>query len=342
MRTIAFVFQALGVSLALLLLTAGCQPAGSARGVVVYTSVDQVYAEPILKRFERERGIQVRPVFDVEAAKTTGLVQRLLAERQRPQADVFWNSEFVQTLRLAEEGVLSPYFSPARAGIPDAYLDPHGRWSGFAGRARVILVNTRLVPRERYPRSIFDLSDPAWPGDRVGMAYPLFGTTATQAAALYAQLGPGPAADYYRGLQARGVRLVDGNSVVRDLVVSGELMLGLTDSDDACGATRQGAPVETIFPDQDGLGTLVVVSTVGLVDGGPHQDAGRALVDFLLGAEVERELLESGFSQIPVRQHEGSFPCVPAEPPRTMSAGYRAIFEQLGRSSGELAALFVR
>src|SRR5438128_2242010 len=47
--------------------------------VVVYTSQDQVYAEPILKKFERQAGIRVRAVYDSEAIKTVGLVNRLLA-----------------------------------------------------------------------------------------------------------------------------------------------------------------------------------------------------------------------------------------------------------------------
>ena len=52
--------------------------------VVIYTSVDQVYSQPILDRFEKETGITVKAVYDVEASKTTGLVNRLIAEKSRP------------------------------------------------------------------------------------------------------------------------------------------------------------------------------------------------------------------------------------------------------------------
>ncbi len=61
--------------------------------VVVYTSLDQVFSEPILKAFEEKTGIKVKAVYDSEATKTTRLVNRLIAEKQSPQADVFWNSE---------------------------------------------------------------------------------------------------------------------------------------------------------------------------------------------------------------------------------------------------------
>ena len=54
------------------LLLVGCSPGGDS--VTVYTSQDQVYAEPILQLFERETGIRVRAVYDSEVVKTVGLV----------------------------------------------------------------------------------------------------------------------------------------------------------------------------------------------------------------------------------------------------------------------------
>jgi iron(III) transport system substrate-binding protein len=72
----------------------GQQKGGEGKTVIVYTSVDQVYSEPVFRAFEKERGVKVLPVYDVEATKTTGLVNRLIAEKARPQADVFWSVEF--------------------------------------------------------------------------------------------------------------------------------------------------------------------------------------------------------------------------------------------------------
>ena len=93
----------------------GQQKGGEEKTVVVYTSVDQVYSEPVFRDFEKETGIHVLPVYDVEATKTTGLVNRLIAEKARPQADVFWSGEFSQTIVLKNESVLAPYQSPSAA-----------------------------------------------------------------------------------------------------------------------------------------------------------------------------------------------------------------------------------
>src|SRR5690242_7365186 len=76
-----------------------------APSVVVYTSQDEVYADPIFKDFEKQTGIQVRPVYDSEAVKTVGLVNRLFAEQNHPQCDVFWNNEELRTRLLAAKGM---------------------------------------------------------------------------------------------------------------------------------------------------------------------------------------------------------------------------------------------
>ena len=169
----------------------------SQKTVVVYTSVDQIYSEPILKDFENKSGIQVLAVYDVEATKTTGLVNRLIAEKGSPKADVFWNGEFAQTILLKEYGILATYHSPNANDVPIIYKDPEGFWTGFGGRARVLLVNKNLLQPAEYPTSVYDLINPGFPGDQIGIAYPMFGTSATHAAALYAFLGREKAREFY-------------------------------------------------------------------------------------------------------------------------------------------------
>lgn len=305
--------------------------------VVVYTSLDQVFSEPVLAAFEQDTGIRVKAVYDVEAAKTTGLVNRLIAERRNPRADVFWNSEVGRTLVLQARGVLAPYRSPAAADIPDRFKDPAGYWTGFAARARVLIYNRDLLDEADLPASIFELTDPAWTG-RVTMAYPLFGTTATHVAALYAVLGAERTQAWLRGLHENDIVIVDGNSVTRDLVVRGEVPLGFTDTDDANVAIRQGATVAMLFPDKEGIGTLMIPNTVAMIAGAPHPEAARRLIDYLLSRDVERRLAFSGSMQIPVRDGVERPAHVPAyDAIRAMDVDYGAIADQL-----EPAARFCR
>ena len=291
----------------------GCPsgPPGEApREVVVYCALDRLFAQPILEDFERETGIRVLPKWDSEATKTTGLVQALRAERERPRCDVFWNNEVVQTIGLARDGLLAPYDSPSAQDLPAHARDPERRWTGFAARARVLIVNTDLVPAAESPTSYRDLLDPKWKG-RVGIAKPLFGTTATHAAALFATLGPEGARAFFEGLKANDVVVCAGNAHLKDRVAKGELAFGLTDTDDANLALQAGSPVRVVFPDQappaeagpgeQPFGTLLIPNSVAILAGAPHPDEARALIDYLLRPEVEAKLARARSVQIPLR-----------------------------------------
>jgi len=283
-------------------LIAGCGGQSASDGrreVTVYVSTDRVFSEPILQEYERRSGVRVNPVYDTEETKSTGLANRLIAEMNRPQADVFWSNEPVRTHVLKSRGVLATYRSPAAAGIPEPLVDPDGFWTGFSARIRVIAYNTTLVKSDEAPRSVFDLADPRWQG-QAAIADPRFGSTSFHVAALYAHVGGATMDDFFRRLRANAVRVVDGNSVVRDLVVRGEVRVGLTDTDDVNVAIENGQPVGMVLPDRDGLGVPVMPNMVSLIAQGPHPDEGRALIDYLLSPDVERMLAESEAVQIPL------------------------------------------
>jgi len=111
----------------------GSRSAESAQ-VVVYTSVDDVFARLICERFHRETGIQVQLVPDTEETKSTGLLNRLIAEKDRPRCDVFWSGDPIRAAILKSKGVSTPYASPEAAELPKLYSDPEGHWTGFSCR----------------------------------------------------------------------------------------------------------------------------------------------------------------------------------------------------------------
>src|SRR5256886_14595803 len=144
------------VTLALIPILASCR-AASSRTVVVYVSEAQVFPEPIRKDFERETGITLKSVFDTEESKSTGVMNRLIAEKDNPQADVYWANEPVRADALKQRGVSSAYDSPSAEGIADQFKDPDHYWTGFSARARVLLGNARsTIP----PSAIVAYTDP--------------------------------------------------------------------------------------------------------------------------------------------------------------------------------------
>jgi iron(III) transport system substrate-binding protein len=273
-----------------------------ARSVTVYVSTDRVFSEPVLQEYQRRTGVTVNAVYDTEETKSTGLANRLLAEQGRPQADVFWSNEPVRTLVLKSRGVLAAYRSPSAEGIPDVLRDSDGYWTGFSARMRVIAFNTKLVPEKDAPTSVLDLPDPKWKG-QVAIADPRFGSTSFHVAALYSVLGDAKADDFFRRLKANGVKVVDGNSVVRDMVVRGEVKVGLTDTDDVNVALEAGQPIGMILPDRDGMGVPVMPNMVSMIRGAPHVEQAQKFIDYLLSSDVERMLAQSEAVQVPL--HHG-------------------------------------
>ncbi|MBV1758612.1 MAG: extracellular solute-binding protein [Dethiosulfatibacter sp.] len=328
------------VVLILVMMLSSCGTKG--KEVVIYTSVDQIFAEDILKEFEEETGIKVKPVFDVEATKTVGLANRVIAEKDKPQADVFWSGEFIMTIVLANEGVLTPYASPSASDIPSIYKDPDNLWTGYAGRARVIFVNTDLLTPDEYPTSIFDFLDPDRDPSQMAIAQPMFGTTMTQAAALYAYLGEEEARDFFEQIEARGVKVVDGNSVTRDMVAAGQIAFALTDTDDACISVNKGDPVKVIIPDQDDMGTLVIPNTVAMVKSGPNPEEAKVLIDYLLSKEMEKKLIERGWSHIPVRPIDIETACIPKGEIKNMNVTFEEIFDYRDMVNEQMTEIFVK
>lgn len=306
--------------LTLLLANSGCQRSAESR-VVLYCSQDREFAESVLDEFFRRTGQRAAVKFDTEADKSVGLYHELLRERNRPRCDVFWNNEIMNTIRLQRAGLLETYRSPSAEDYPDHAKAADGTWTAFAARARVLIVNTNRVPEAERPRGIMELTAAKWRG-RVGIARPLYGTTATHAACLFEVLGAVAAQDYFRRLKDNDVHILPGNKQVAEAVARGDLDVGFTDTDDAIIEWEAGRPVALVFPDRDGhpdyprLGTLYIPNTLMLIKGSPNPEGGKQLIDFLLSPEIEGRLADGPSRQIPLNPKVSASLPAPVERPR--------------------------
>jgi iron(III) transport system substrate-binding protein len=316
-------------------------------GVVIYVATDRNHSEPILREFEELTGITVQAEYDAEANKTVGLVQRLLTEHREghTRADVFWNNEIMHTLRLAKAGVLAPYVSPNASEIPDNFKDKDGLWTGFAARARILIVNTEAIPdaAER-PQSMRDLVDPKWKG-KAAIARPLTGTTLTHGTTLYHVLGEGPARTYLNALHGNDVMFPSGNGPLAKTVALGQRWFGVTDTDDFRKQQVEGRPVTAIYPDQGPgePGTLLIPNTVARIKNGPHEEWAQKLIDFILSKEVEAKLAASDSAQIPLRADVKRPEHVVGPPTfRAMSVDWPVVADSLDARLKELEALWLK
>jgi iron(III) transport system substrate-binding protein len=311
--------------------------------VVVYCSADKEFAELIFKAYEAKTGVNVLPLYDTEETKTAGLTARLVAEKARPKADVFWSSDTSRAVALVDQGLAAAFAPKSADTIPPRYKDATGRWTGFAARIRVLLYNTNTVKPSDVPKSILDLTNPRWKG-RFAMANPHFGTMSFHAAALFVRMGDAKATDFFQRLQANGAVIAAGNSDVKDRVSDGRVDIGLMDEDDAVVALREKKPVAIGILDQQGpepLGTPLMPNVALLVQGAPHAEAGKAFIEYLVSADAEKILAKSDAAQYPLHLGEGGPELLPAlDQIRVMDVDYLEVSRRLPTMDAAVRAIF--
>ncbi len=273
MQTKQFWLPLLAFVLLVVLPTISCRPRATGDEVILYAAQDQVYAEPILREFGRQTGIRVRAVYDSEASKTVAIANRLIAERDRPQCDVFWGNEELRTRQLAAMNV---------------FRETNG-WATFGHRSRRIAVVASLEAAQR-PASLLELTNVTWRG-RVAMAYPLFGSTATHLLALRQHWGTNGWAAWCRALAENGTFLVEGNSAAARAAAEGRAVIALTDSDDIDAVNRDGARLVALPITGE---TLLLPNTVAVIRGAPNPEAAQRLFTFLQSPDVQQRLVQAG------------------------------------------------
>lgn len=306
----------LGLGALALLWTRSRSPAA----LVVYCAHDSIYSEKILRDFEKRSGIPVAIRFDTEATKSLGLVELLVAERNAPRCDVFWNNELLGTLDLQEQGILEPYQGAGFARMPAAFKDAGAHWVGFAARLRVYIFNTQSTQVEDGQFSPEPLTGTRilsttigrrpWPDDRslpptadlsrMAIAKPLYGTTLTHYCALWNVWGDARLKAWHEDWRRRHVRELNGNAAVKDAVAAGVCDSGFTDTDDFFEAKDEGKPVAMMPIRLESGATICIPNTVAIIHGTKHQANARKLVDFLLSEETELALANSKSRQIPL------------------------------------------
>lgn len=285
-----------------------CDRSAPAPTVTLYSSIDGTILREVVAAYEAETGVTVNVLGDTEATKTTGLVERVLAERDRPRADVWWSSEPFGTIRLAQAGVLAPHVPEAlSASWPPELRGEGDLWFGVGMRARVIAyASDRLAP-EQVPQTLRELTDERLRG-RVGIAQPQFGTTRGHMGALAVAWGEDELEAWLADMVENDMRVYDGNATIVQAIARGEIDVGLTDTDDVFAAQRQGWSVGMVLEPLEvpgrgprwSIGAMGIPTTAALVAGAPQPDEARRLLEWIASGKAEAVLAASEARFAPV------------------------------------------
>ena len=273
------------VAIALAGSFAGCNSGGGSE-LVVYSGRNQNLIGPLLERYAKESGVDIR----VKYAETGETLATLLEEGDNTRADVFISQDAGALGLLAERGMFEPLPEELLADVQDGFSEEDRRWVGLTARVRVIAYNTERVPEDEVPDSVFEVLDPKWKG-RVGYP-PTNASFIAFVSALRAEFGDARARAFLEGLKENDAQRLDNNILVLNAIANGELDLGLVNHYYLYAELKEqgeDVPVANHYPglDSDGEGTFVNLSGVAMMKGTDQSDEARDFIEFLLSDEAQ-------------------------------------------------------
>jgi len=257
--------------------------------LLFYTSMAPSESNRLAQAFEKKYGIKVQ----VWRNLSETVLQRAVAEARarRHSVDVIeTNAPEVEV--LAQEGLISEFFSPHVAGLHPHAVPPHKKYISDRVNLFVVAFNTQKVKREEIPQTYEGFADPKWKG-RLGIE-----ATDVEWMATLMKLGGPYGLAYFKQLASQRPDMRKGHVLFAELIASGEIPVGLTAySANIESFRRRGAPV-TWIPVEP-----VVARPQGLAvaRNAPHPHAALLFVDFILSKEGQDLLASMGRTPVNTR-----------------------------------------
>jgi len=254
--------------------------------VVWYAAMASDRAAELIKAFESNYTfLKVR----FQPGGASRQLDQLLVEHRskKHRADIInTRRSFVDV--MAKNGAIARYRTPLRASLRDGFTDKEGYVNGIYAQPRVFLFNSRMVPRDKAPKSFEDLLDPQWK-DKLGMDT----TDYDWIAALIDYYGRSKAIEFAGQLSKQKLNMRRGPTLLAQLAVAGEFPIVIDAfPEEVLQLKNAKAPVDFTFSDP-----FVAVKTptaISISAGAPHPNAAALFVDFLLSKPGQEIMASQG------------------------------------------------
>lgn len=218
-------------------LIAGAKKEGT---LSIYTSISSEASQKLRTGFEEKYGIKVK----LWRAGDRAVLQKIVSEGKTSLAgfDIV-NIGSLEMEMLYREKALQAVKSPLANKLIPGAVAPHQQWVSTFVNVVVQAYNTDKVNKADMPKTYQDLLDSKWKG-RLGIE-------ATEQEWFYAlvnNMGEEKGLKYFRELVANNSPSIrNGHSLLANLVVAGEVPLGLTVyNHSVLSAKRKGAPIDYV------------------------------------------------------------------------------------------------
>lgn len=288
----------LAAAAAVALLGLGSQAVAADRNLVMYCGVDEAWCRAMATTYQKETGVNV----DMTRMSAGEIYARLRAEKDNPQADIWWGGTGDPHLQAAEEGLTEEYKSPELANLRDwaqkqserAKYRTVGIYLGALGYG---YNEDDLKQRDlKAPECWADLIKPEFEGE-VEMADPNSSGTAWTALATMVQLmGEDKAFDYFKQLNKNIAEYTKAGAAPALAVGKGETLIGIAFQHDVINAAKQNPAVKVVSPCE---GTGYEIGSMSIVKGAKHLEEAQKYYDWALTPEAQKLAAENGSYQIP-------------------------------------------
>lgn len=285
-----------GLMLSLITLFVACGNSTSSEEQVVnvYTHRHYKADDELFKKFTEDTGIKV----NIVNASADELMQRLETEGEDSNADILITVDAGRLYRAQSKGLLQPIRSETlEANIGKEFREKDGYWYGMTYRARIIAyAKDRVNPEDI--KTYEDLADPKWKEKVVIRSSENIYNQSLLASIIVAD-GEENATAWAEGVVANMARNPKGSdrdqvkavaSGEGDIAVVNTYYIGLMLNDENAEERKAGESVGIIFPNQDGRGTHINVSGIGVTKYSPNRDNAIKLMEFLSGEEAQQTL----------------------------------------------------
>ncbi|MDT4966156.1 MAG: iron(III) transport system substrate-binding protein [Acidobacteriota bacterium] len=268
------------------LLVVSCSRSGTKqRSLLIYTPHGQDLLKDFIARFK-----QVHPDIDVQFLDmgSRQVLERVRAERNRPQADLWWGAAHTTFQTAADEDLLAPYRPTWADKVPETARDSQDRWFGTYETPEVIVYNSELVKAEEAPKDWDEVLDPRW-RDKVLIRTPLpsdsmraiFGAMIWR---FYKDTNSSKGGyDWLRRLDANVHEYTADGTFLMQKLVRGEGLITLWDMPDVrLYREKKHFNVDYVIPKS---GTPVITDGIAIIKGAPHSDEARLFYEFVTTPE---------------------------------------------------------
>ncbi len=231
------------------------------------------------------------------------ILERVRAERNRPQADLWWGAAHTTFQTAADENLLTPYRPTWAGSVPTSSHDAQDRWFGTYQTPEVIVYNSDAVKPDEAPKDWDDVLDPKW-RDKVLIRNPnpsdsmraIFGAMIWR---FHKDTGsPEKGYEWLRRLDANVHEYTADGTLLMQKLVRREGFISLWNLPDVWIYKEQkGFPIGYVFP---ASGTPVITDGIAIVRGGPNEAEAKRFYEFVTTPE-NLTLAAKKYYRIPVR-----------------------------------------